>query len=214
MSDERQDEQIEGVDEAVGGVAGEAALPAGSPGGGVEDEEARAGGAGEPGIGGAGAASEKLLRARQVVTELCARLGAQVDVEVRDSAEAIACNVQVRSGGQVFEVGPRGQVLEALQYLVNRMVNRDAEGRKWISVELGTFRESTTDPAMVEMATRLGEAARRIGKTLTVVPMQSRDRRVVHQALSEMEGVRTRSEGEGILRRLLVEPDVETAAED
>ena len=160
---------------------------------------------GDPGVGGGAAPSEKLLRARQVVEEICAHLGAEVSVEVRDSAEAIACNVQVRNGGKVFEIGPRGQVLEAVQYLANKIVNRDAEGRKWLTVELGAFREVTTDPAMNEMAKRLGEAAKRIGKTLTVVPIHSRDRRVVHQTISEMEGVRTRSEGDGILRRLLVE---------
>ena len=204
MSDEQQQGQGSEVQEPVVAVeAGEGVAPAELAAGELEKAP---GGEGDPGVGGAGAASEKLLRAREVVTELCARLGAEVEVEVRDSTESIACNVRVRSGANVFEVGPRGQVLEALQYLVNRIVNRDAEGRKWISVELGSFREVQTDPAMQEMARRLGEAAVRIGKTLTVVPMPSRDRRVVHQVISEMSGVRTRSEGDGLLRRLLVEP--------
>jgi len=172
----------------------------------VEEVQQPGAGEDEPGVGGGAAPSEKLLRARQVVEEICALLGAEVTVEVRDSAEAIACNVQVRSGGKVFEIGPRGQVLEAIQYLANKIVNREAEGRKWITVELGAFREVEPDPAMNEMARRLGEAAKRIGKTLTVVPIHSRDRRVIHQVISEMEGVRTRSEGDGILRRLLVEP--------
>lgn len=206
MSDERQHEGNETAGVAAAPGAESAAVPTAEAPLAAEAESAAPGGEGEPGVGGAAAASEKLLRAREVVTELCAKLGAQVEVEVRDSAEAIACNVQVKSGGQVFEVGPRGQVLEAVQYVVNRIVNRDAEGRKWITVEIGGFREAQGDPAMQEMARRLGEAARRIGKTLTVVPMPSRDRRVVHQVISEMDGVRTRSEGEGLLRRLLVEP--------
>lgn len=182
--------------------AAEAPAPATS-----EDRELQEhGGEGEPGVGGASAAPEKLLRTKEVVSELFGKLGAEVDVEVRDSAEAVACSVTVRKGAEVLSVGPRGTVLEAVQYLVNRIVNRDAEGRKWVSVEIGPFRElPAADPAMAEMAQRLGEAAKRIGKTLTVVPMQSRDRRAVHVALAEVEGVKTRSEGEGILRRLLVE---------
>jgi len=207
MSDERRQDTLEEAPGAAEPAAsGEAGAGEAQALAGEADERAASAGEGEPGVGGAAAASEKLLRAREVVVELCARLGAEVDVEVRDSPDAIACNVRVRAGGQVFEVGPRGQVLEAVQILANRIVNRDAEGRKWITVELGGFRQVQTEPAMQDMARRLGEAARRIGKTLTVLPMHSRDRRVVHQVISEMQGVRTRSEGEGLLRRLLVEP--------
>lgn len=159
----------------------------------------------EPGVGGSAASPERLLQTREVVTGLFSRLGADVDVEVRDGPGAIACNVRLKRGGAALQVGPRGQVLEAIQYLTNRMVNRGAEGRKWISLELGGFRDDSGEPAMVEMARRLAESARRIGQTLTIVPIQSRDRRVIHTALAEASGVKTRSEGEGNLRRLLIE---------
>jgi spoIIIJ-associated protein len=56
------------------------------------------------------------------------------------------------------------------------------------------------------MALRLAEAARRTGKVLAVAPMSARDRRAVHLALVDVEGVSTRSEGEGIFRQLLVVP--------
>lgn len=218
MSDERNEQQqVEeaGIPEPVGaeeretptlgaelsgeGGAADAVEPGSAP------EVPFPGGEGTPGVGGAAAAAEKLLRTREVVAELFAKLGADVDVEVRDNAEAIACSVRVKRGGAVLDVGPRGQVLESIQYLANRIVNRDAEGRKFIALELGGFRDAGADPAMTEMARRLGEAAQRIGKTLTVLPIQSRDRRIVHTTLAEMAGVKTRSEGEGILRRLLVE---------
>jgi spoIIIJ-associated protein len=163
-------------------------------------------GQGEAGVGGSGTAPDRLLRTRDVLTEILRKMGVEAEVEVRDSAEAVACNVQVRSGAAVFEKGPRGQVIEAVQYLLNRIVNREAEGRKRIAVDLGAFRDLTPDPALEAMARRLGESALRIGKPLTVVPMASRDRRVVHVAVAQIEGVSTRSEGDGLLRRLIVEP--------
>lgn len=170
-----------------------------------ENQDGRPEGQGTPGVGGSAAAPDKLLRTREVLLELLRRMGVEAEVEVRDAAEAVACNVQIRSGGEVFERGPRGQVIESVQYLLNKIVNRDAEGRKRIAVDLGTFRDLTPDPAMEAMARRLGEVARKIGKPLTLVPMAARDRRVVHVALSEVPGVSTRSEGEGLLRRLIVE---------
>jgi spoIIIJ-associated protein len=163
-------------------------------------------GQGEPGVGGGAAAPDKLLRARQVLLDVLERLEVQAEVEVRDAAEAVACNVQVKTGGALFERSPRGQVLESVQYLVNKIVNREAEGKKRIAVDLGTFRDTTPDPAMEAMARRLGESAVKIGKPLTILPMQSRDRRVVHVVIAEVNGLVTRSEGEGLLRRLIVEP--------
>jgi spoIIIJ-associated protein len=175
-------------------------------GGGAEaDGMPSAGGEGQPGVGGAAAAPDKLLHAREVVAGLLGRLGVEAAIEVRDSAEAIACSVEVKKGGEVFDVGPKGQVLEATQYLVNKMVNRDAEGRKWVTLELGGFREPEADPEVEGMAARLAELVRRSGRAVTVVPLHARDRRRVHVALANAEDVRTRSVGQGLFRRLIVE---------
>jgi spoIIIJ-associated protein len=56
------------------------------------------------------------------------------------------------------------------------------------------------------MALRLAETAKRTGKVLAVAPISPRDRRAIHLALVVVDGVSTRSEGEGIFRRLLVIP--------
>jgi spoIIIJ-associated protein len=171
-----------------------------------ENDRPESGGQGAPGVGGSAAAPEKLLRTREVLLEVLRKMGVEAEVEVRDAAEAISCNLQVRSGAAVFESGPRGQVLEAVQYVVGKIVNRDGDDRKRIAVDLGAFRDLAPDPAMETMALRLAESARRIGKPLTVVPIQSRDRRAVHVAVAQVPGVATRSEGDGLLRRLIIEP--------
>ena len=56
------------------------------------------------------------------------------------------------------------------------------------------------------MALRLAETAKRTGKVLAVAPISPRDRRAIHLALVGVDGVSTRSEGEGIFRQLLVIP--------
>jgi spoIIIJ-associated protein len=92
-----------------------------------------------------------------------------------------------------------------VQYLVNRVVNPRAEGRKWVNLEVGGFPDGA-DPATQAMALRLAETARRTGKVLAVAPISPRDRRSIHLALVDVEGVSTRSEGEGIFRQLLIVP--------
>jgi spoIIIJ-associated protein len=147
-------------------------------------------------------APEKVERARAFCTDLLGRMGAAVEVSVRETPEAIGVSLTPREGNGV---DLSGALVEALQYLVNRVVNPRAEGRKWVNLEVGGFPEGA-DPATRAMALRLAEAARRTGKVLAVSPMSPRDRRAVHLALLDVEGVSTRSEGEGIFRQLLVLP--------
>jgi spoIIIJ-associated protein len=129
-------------------------------------------------------------------------MGAAVDVEVKETPDAIAVSLTARPGN-VVELS--SALVEAAQYLVNRVVNPRAEGRKWVNLDVGGFREEG-DPAVKAMAERLAASAKRMGKVLAVAPMSARDRRQIHLALVGTEGVTTRSEGEGIFRQLLIIP--------
>lgn len=148
-------------------------------------------------------ASEKALRAKGFCEELFRRIGASVEVAVKETPEAIGVALAASEGN---EVELSGALVEAVQYLANRVVNQRAEGRKWVNLEVGGFAEEG-DPAVKAMAERLAAMARRTGKVLAVAPISARERRQIHMALVETEGVATRSEGEGIFRQLLIVPD-------
>jgi spoIIIJ-associated protein len=148
-------------------------------------------------------APEKVAAARAFCEGLLSRMGAEVDVEVQESAEAIAVALRPREGNEV-ELG--SAVVEAIQVLVNRVANPRSEGRKWVNLEVGGF-GAENEPAVQAMAARLAAAARRIGQPLAIAPMSARERRLVHLALVDEPGVSTRSEGEGLFRTLLVLPD-------
>ena len=147
-------------------------------------------------------APEKVARARAFCEELLRRLGAEVTVEVKETPEAIGVSLTAGAGNAV-ELS--SALVEAVQYLVNRVVNPRSEGRKWVNLDVGGFREEG-DPAVKAMALRLAAAAKRTGKVLAVAPISARERRQIHLALVGVEGVSTRSEGEGIFRQLLVVP--------
>jgi len=148
-------------------------------------------------------APEKVARAQEFCEGLLERMGARVALRVRETPEAIGISLEPQEGNGV-EMG--GSMVEAMQYLVNRVVNPRAEGRKWVNLDVGGFQEEA-DPAARAMALRLAEAARRTGKVLAVAPISARERRQIHLALVGVEGVRTRSEGEGLFRQLLIVPE-------
>jgi spoIIIJ-associated protein len=147
-------------------------------------------------------APEKVSGAEQFCRALFDRMGAGVDIEMRETAEDIGVSLKPKDGN---EVELNSQLLEAVQYLVNRVVNPRAEGRKWVNLDVGGFREQS-DPLVLAMASRLAESARKMDKVLAVAPISARERRQIHLALEATENVSTRSEGEGIFRRLLIVP--------
>jgi spoIIIJ-associated protein len=147
-------------------------------------------------------APEKVAKARSFCEELFRRLGADVAVEVKETPEAIGVSLSPRPGS-ALELS--SALVEAAQYLVNRVVNPRADGRKWVNLDVGGFREEG-DPAVKAMAERLARSAQKMGKVLAIAPISARERRQIHLALLDAEGVSTRSEGEGIFRQLLIVP--------
>jgi spoIIIJ-associated protein len=133
----------------------------------------------------------------------------EMDCQVRlrrsrdDSPEEIALEVVGRDAGRV--IGKKGQVLAALQFLTNRVVNRPGLERRHVLVDAEGYR-SRRDSSLASMARRLGKQAVAEGKIITFEPMSPRDRRVVHLALAKFEGVITKSEGEGEERRVQIIP--------
>jgi spoIIIJ-associated protein len=148
-------------------------------------------------------APEKVKAAQEFCDGLLQRLGAAVDVEVKETPEAIGVSLKPREGNQV-ELG--SALVEAVQYLANRVANPRAEGRKWVNLEVGGFREEA-DPVVKAMAERLAASALRMNKIIAIAPISARERRQIHLALVGAEGISTRSEGEGLFRTLLIVPE-------
>lgn len=146
-------------------------------------------------------------RARQVLVDILRLMGVEAQVDARQDKDTVALSIEPGAGADAvgLRAGERGPVLDALTVVANRAINRAGEGRAFVSVDIGGFRPEE-DPEMIAMARRLAAKAGRIGKPLAVGPMSPRDRRQVHLALTSVPEVQTRSEGEGVSRRLLVIP--------
>jgi spoIIIJ-associated protein len=144
--------------------------------------------------------------ARRVTQAILDRMELDVRVQVREDDEQIVLNVAGEDAGRV--IGKKGQTLEALQFLVNKIINRDLEERRHIVLDSGNYRERH-DNSLISMAKREAKRAITTGRPVTLEPMSPRDRRVIHVSLAKFTGVSTRSEGEGSDRRLQIIPNRE-----
>ncbi len=146
--------------------------------------------------------------AYEFLTEVLDQMGMEVTVHRRrprpdSSPDEIHLEVVGRDAGRV--IGKKGQVLTALQYLLNRVVNRPGTPRRHVVLDAEGYRQRR-EATLASMARRLGEQAVKEGKMITFEPMSPRDRRVVHLALARFPNVVTKSDGEGDERRVRIIP--------
>ncbi len=133
----------------------------------------------------------------------------EVDCEVQlrrpSEPDSDEINIHIVGADSGRIIGKKGQVLQALQFLTHRVVNRPGEDKRPILVDAEGYR-NRRDNNLASMARKLGKQALDLGKIITFEPMNPRDRRVVHMALAKFEGVITKSEGEGDGRRVQIVP--------
>jgi len=155
-----------------------------------------------------GAEAAPIDRAREYLCGILERMGIEAEVSMRDEEDKLVLDVSCTSDEDVQRViGRRGQVVDALQHLVGKMVGKGkSEVRgKPIVVDSGGYRQRHIE-RLEGLATKMAEKARESGRPVGLDPMPPHDRRVIHMALAKVDGVATRSEGEGDLRHIVVVP--------
>lgn len=145
-------------------------------------------------------------RCKVMLAELLSHVGVVCTVEARPGVESgtLVLDVTGDSGGLL--IGRRGQTLDAIEYIVNRMLGRgdDAKpGRVMIDVEHYRARRAEY---LRTLAQRLAERAKESGRVVTLNPMSPRDRRLIHIALEDDPAIVTRSQGDGHYRKILILP--------
>jgi spoIIIJ-associated protein len=131
--------------------------------------------------------------------------GADAQVEARiDDGEIILVDVTGPNLGLL--VGPRGATLSALEELVRTVVQRHTGGHgARINVDVGGYRAKRRE-ALSEFTRDLARQVLESGQEQALEPMSASDRKVVHDAVAEMDGVTTGSEGEEPRRRVVIRP--------
>ncbi len=143
--------------------------------------------------------ADKLLgeTAKKILEDLLKLLEVEAGVVLHEEPERILLNIQGDGSGLL--IGRKGQTLDALEYLINKIVHRGAEDKKRIIVDTENYR-NRREESLVRLAQRLGEKAKQLGRPVTISPMNAHDRRIIHLTLQEEKGLRTRSTGNGLYR--------------
>lgn len=141
-------------------------------------------------------------KAQAFLQEITRLMGVDVSVHVRTDEEgAIRVNMQ----GDVLGIliGRRGETLDALQYLTSLQVNKGEEDYTRVTLDSEGYR-AKREEALIRLANRMANRAKKTGRRVSMEPMNPYERRILHSALQNTEGISTHSEGEEPNRHVVI----------
>ena len=148
---------------------------------------------------------EQADAAAEFTRGLVVAFGYDADVTTRREDDDTVI-VDVSGDGLGLLVGPKGATLHAIEELVRTAVQRQTEGHgARIHVDVGGYRAKRR-AALGEFARGIAEEVRSRGEGRALEPMSASDRKAVHDAIADVDGVATTSEGEDPRRRVVINP--------
>lgn len=150
---------------------------------------------------------EMAEKATTALKEILHLMGTDPELRVENRDDETVVNVtRIPDLPEGFLIGHRGQTLDALEYLVNRIVTKSDDIDAHIAVDVEGYRERRWK-SLENLALRLGERVKRRRKPATLSPMSPRDRRVIHLTLEGDPLVTTKSTGRGYFRQVCIVPE-------
>jgi spoIIIJ-associated protein len=144
---------------------------------------------------------------RTVLQRIVDSITSDAEISAEENSERIFLNVA--GGNAAMLIGKKGQTLEAMQSLVEKIVNKHNNSNNGDRIRIQVDVEGYLDTRkanLEKLAMRLADKSKRIRKSISLGQMSAYDRRIVHMTLKDDSGVRTKSRGEGYLRKVVIFP--------
>ena len=148
----------------------------------------------------------KTEKIENFLSGLFQQMGVEASAEIEEKEDNI---IEVKLSGQNMGalIGKRGETLDAIQHLVNSVVNKGvASGRVRVNIDAENYRAKRVE-ALEKLAVKIADKAVKYHRNVTLEPMNSYERHVIHTALQDYEGVTTYSTGVEPNRRIVVAYD-------
>ncbi|MCE2393080.1 protein jag [Candidatus Poribacteria bacterium] len=136
-----------------------------------------------------------------VLHEILSHMGLEAEIESQIINGSV--HLTVSSDNPGILIGKHGQTLNAVEYLLNCILNRSSLVKKKVFVDAEGYRERR-EQMLIDLAYRAAAKVKQTHQEIVLDPMPPRDRRIIHVTLQSDEDIRTYSRGEGMMRRVAV----------
>lgn len=127
------------------------------------------------------------------------------DARVSAETKRDQLTLTITGGNAGILIGRKGQTLDAMQFLTDKIINRKSDARVRVRVDIEGYMEARKSN-LENLAFKMADKAKKTGRPATINQMSAQDRRIVHLALKDDARVRTQSMGDGYYRRLVIFP--------
>src|SRR5262245_5437475 len=142
-------------------------------------------------------------QAAAFLEDVFAKTGLQLQVAVKQGIAGEVLDIEGRDA-ELLQA-QTGELLEALQHLVNQVFGRSLTGGARLVCDVHGFR-ATREAELQAMAKHAANQVRQTGRAFTFEPMSANESRIIHLTLAESEDLATESIGEGADRKLKISP--------
>jgi spoIIIJ-associated protein len=146
---------------------------------------------------------DPIEEAQKFLTQVSEQMGAPAEIEIKRDGKHVHF---IMTGEKIaLLIGKRGQTLNSLQYLTQLVLNRFSNQYLTVILDAEDYRKRRNE-TLIQLAHRLALKAVKSGKDVTLEPMPSYERKVIHAALSENKRVKTFSDGTEPHRFIVISP--------
>lgn len=138
----------------------------------------------------------------QFLKDVLKTMGMEVEVKSEIDGDGALC-INMGGANMGILIGKRGQTLDSLQYLTNRVANKNQEGYVRVKLDTEDYRRRRKE-TLESLAKNIAYKVKRSRKPVSLEPMNPYERRIIHSALQGDRYVTTHSEGEEPYRRVVV----------
>ncbi len=147
---------------------------------------------------------EKEEISSQFLEEILEKMHISARVEVEEQEEAVLMRiVDISDKDTGIVIGRRGETLDALQYLLNLVENKDRKEYRRIVIDCNDYRVRR-EQSLIRLAEKMAGKAKKFRRPVKLEPMNPYERRIIHSAIQNVDGVTTTSEGEEPYRRVVI----------
>jgi spoIIIJ-associated protein len=144
-----------------------------------------------------------IVLAQETLKKMISLISADTKISAEKKGDDIILNIEGNNPGIL--IGHRGRTLEALEFIVNKVVNKASEKKVRVIVDSENYRQRREE-FLQRLAFRMGEKAKKTKRTVTIDPISPHDRRIVHLTLKGDQQISTKSKGEGLFKEVLIIP--------
>lgn len=147
--------------------------------------------------------SGDMTAAKEILEKILKLIPVQAVINEEQTDGRISLNIEGDVSGIL--IGRKGKTLDALQYLVNKIVQKRFDRKLRIVIDSENYRQRRIE-SLTQLAIKMGNKAKKLRKPVSTNPLNPHDRRVIHLTLKDVPDLNTKSRGDGILKKVVIIP--------